>query len=307
MNIRIRPAKRPIWIFLVLFLGMSPIRTQAQHALVFQSDFGLKDAAVGAMKGVAFSVSPTLSMFDLTHEIPAYNIWEASYRLNQAAPYWPPGTVFVSIIDPGVGSDRKSVVARTRSGHYMVTPDNGTLTHIAEGMGIDAIREIDEAKNRLKNSNASYTFHGRDVYAYTGARLAAGVITFEEVGPLVNGDAIRITHQRPEFANGEVTGGIPVLDVQYGNIWTDIDRVTFDKLNVSVGDRIQVRIYNGDELAYESSVPYVQTFSAVPKSKELAYLNSLLNLSLGINMGSFADVHAIQSGPSWRVVIRKTR
>jgi S-adenosylmethionine hydrolase len=83
-----------------------------QTALVFQSDFGLKDGAVSCMKGVAFGVDPDLKMFDVTHEIPAYSIWEAAYQLKQTAPYWPSGTVFVSVVDPGVGTERKSVVLK---------------------------------------------------------------------------------------------------------------------------------------------------------------------------------------------------
>ena len=114
------------------------------NALVLQTDFGLKDGAVSAMQGVAFGVDRELKMFDLTHEIPAYNIWEASYRLYQTATYWPAGTVFVSVVDPGVGTERPSVVLKTKSGHYFVSPDNGTLTLVAEHLGIEAVRKIDE-------------------------------------------------------------------------------------------------------------------------------------------------------------------
>ena len=106
-------------------------------AVVFQTDFGLKDGAVAEMKGVALSVEPSLQLFDITHEIPSYNIWEAAYRLNQAAPFWPKGTVFVAVVDPGVGTERKSVVLKTRSGHYFVSPDNGTLTLVAKNLGLD--------------------------------------------------------------------------------------------------------------------------------------------------------------------------
>ncbi|WP_254094142.1 SAM hydrolase/SAM-dependent halogenase family protein [Dawidia soli] len=185
---------------LLLFALACNARAQNQ-ALVFQSDFGLKDAAVAEMKGVAFSVSPDLKMFDITHEIPAYNIWEGAYRLYQAAPYWPAGTVFVSIVDPGVGSERKSVVLKTKSGHYFVTPDNGTLTLVAKQLGIQEIRQIDETRNRLKGSGKSYTFHGRDVYTYTGARLAAGAIAFEQVGPALPAQVVRLDYQKPVFAD----------------------------------------------------------------------------------------------------------
>src|SRR5471030_2885189 len=167
-----------------ILLVLSANLSFAQNKIVvFQSDFGLKDGAVSAMKGVAMGVSPDLKLYDLTHEIPAYNIWEAAYRLEQTVRYWPAGTVFVSVVDPGVGTTRKSVVLKTKSGHYIVTPDNGTLTLIAESLGIDEVREIDENVNRRKDSKKSYTFHGRDVYAFTAARLAAGVITYEQVGP----------------------------------------------------------------------------------------------------------------------------
>src|SRR5476649_2055547 len=132
--------------------------------VVFQSDFGLKDGAVSAMKGVAMGVSTDLKLFDLTHEIPAYNIWEAAYRLEQTVPYWPAGTVFVSVVDPGVGTTRKSVVLKTKTGQYIVTPDNGTLTLIAASQGIAERSEIDENVNRRKGSERSFTFHGRDVY-----------------------------------------------------------------------------------------------------------------------------------------------
>ena len=147
-------------------IALTTLNASAQNGIVvFQTDFGTKDGAVSAMKGVASSVDPSLKLYDLTQEIPAYNIWEAAYRLDQTVPYWPAGTVFVSVVDPGVGTERKSVVAKTKSGHYIVTPDNGTLTLLAASIGIESMREIDEAVNRRKNSGASYTFHGRDVYA----------------------------------------------------------------------------------------------------------------------------------------------
>ena len=98
--------------------------------LVFQSDFGLVDGAVSAMEGVALQVDPELKLHHLTHDITPYNIFEGSYRLFQTVNYWPEGTVFVSVVDPGVGTNSKSVVAKTKTGQYIVTPDNGTLTHL---------------------------------------------------------------------------------------------------------------------------------------------------------------------------------
>ena len=128
-------------IVLLFLLSNSIVCVVAQNKIVvFQTDFGLKDGAVSAMKGVAMGVSPELKLFDLTHEIPAYNIWEAAYRLEQTVSYWPAGTVFVSVVDPGVGTNRKSVVLKTNTGHFIVSPDNGTLTLIAESLGIMEVK-----------------------------------------------------------------------------------------------------------------------------------------------------------------------
>ncbi len=297
-------------IFLLYFLILSSIiacspSTQKMNALVFQSDFGLKDGAVAAMKGVAFGVSDKLPIFDITHEIPSYYIWEASYRLDQTAMYWPAGTVFVSIVDPGVGSDRKSIVLKTKSGHYIVSPDNGTLTLVAEHLGIEEIREIDETKNRLSNSNESYTFHGRDVYAYTGARLASGVISFEEVGKKLENVIVKLDYQKSVYQNKIVRGNIPVLDVQYGNVWSNIDKRTFEKLDVEVGDSVRIKIYHQREMVYEDVMVFAKTFSDVPEGKPLGYLNSLLNFSIGINQASFAEHFKVSSGDAWSLELSK--
>jgi S-adenosylmethionine hydrolase len=291
-------------VFLYHCLMIACLSAFAQkRALVFQTDFGLKDGAVAEMKGVVYSLSPDIQMFDLTHEIPPYNIWEAAYRLQQTAPYWPAGTVFVSVVDPGVGSDRKSVVLKTRTGHYFVTPDNGTLTLVARQMGIAEVREIDEAVNRRKNSGASYTFHGRDVYAYTAGKLAAGKITFEQVGRKLPDSVVTIAFQQPVYAGDTLKGNVPVLDVQYGNIWTNIDQQTFARLQAKPGDLLKVIISEGGRQVYSGIMPFANTFAAVPEGKELLYLNSLLNVSFAVNMGDFASRHHVRSGPEWTVLI----
>lgn len=288
-----------------LLSAILSVASAQNNMLVFQSDFGLKDGAVAAMKGVAAGVSPNIRMYDLTHDIPAYNIWEAAYRLMQTAPYWPAGTVFVSVVDPGVGTTRKSVVLLTKSGHYFVTPDNGTLTLVAEQLGIQEIREIDEASNRRKNSLASYTFHGRDVYAYTAARLASKTISFEKVGLKLPGKVESIFYQKPSFSEGRVRGNIPVLDIQYGNVWTNIDKETFARLNVKMGEKINVTVLRGERKVYEGKVTYVNTFGDVPEGEDVGYFNSLLNFSLGVNMGSFSEKYKVYSGNDWGILISR--
>lgn len=292
------------FLVLVLLLSFS-LLAEAKSPLVLQTDFGLKDGAVSAMQGVAVGVDPDIRVFNLTHEIPAYNIWEASYRLMQTAPYWPAGTVFVSVVDPGVGTERKSIVVKTQTGHYFVTPDNGTLTLIAEKMGIVEVRQIDENINRLSGSSESYTFFGRDVYAYTGARLAAGAITFEQVGPLMENDILRIAYQKAVVKGTSAIGTIPILDIQYGNVWTNINKSMLDTLLLHPGDVLQVEIFNQGKSVYKGKMPFVNTFGDVPEGKPLAYYNSLMDLSFALNMDSFSSVHKVLSGPDWTVKVEK--
>lgn len=292
---------------LVYILALSfSLTVNAQNGIVvFQTDFGLKDGAVAAMKGVALSVSPDLKLYDLTHEIPAYNIWDAAYRLYQTAAYYPKGTVFVSVCDPGVGTERRSVVMLSESGHYFVTPDNGTLTLVAEQLGIHEVRQIDETMNRLPGSTASYTFHGRDVYAYTAARLASKTITFEQVGPRRAQDVVRLPYQKAELANGVLKGNIPALDVQYGNVWTNIPKTLVDQLKFKAGQRLHVQVFSGTRKVYDKLVPLVNTFGEAPVGSDVAYFNSLLNFSLAVNMGDFARKYKVTSGADWRVLVSK--
>jgi len=277
----------------------------SQNALVFQTDFGLEEPAVASMKGVAYGVSPELKMFDITHEIPAFNIWEAAYRLNQTAKYWPPGTVFVSVVDPGVGTDRKSVVLKTNSGHYFVSPDNGSLTLVAESLGIAEVREIDEIVNRLEGSEKSHTFHGRDVYAYTGARLASGVISFEQTGPVQDRSVVTIEYKKPLLVDGQIEGNIPILDIHYGNVWTNIGSELFDQLGIDIGDDAWVRITGKNTVLFEQKVRFVSSFGGVQMGAPALYVNDILNIGLAINQGNFAEHYGIEPGPDQNIEIWK--
>lgn len=291
--------------FQILFLYLTWCASVQASALVFQTDFGVKDAAVASMKAVAFSVDPELPMFDITHEIPAYNIWEAALRLDQSAAYWPSGTVFVSVVDPGVGSERRSVVLKTRSGQYFVSPDNGSLMFVAESLGVDQVREIDETMNRLPGSGKSFTFHGRDVYAYTAARLAAGQITFEQVGPDRGQELVRIPYQKPVLEDGTLIGGIPVLDSQFGNIWTNIDWTLFESLGLKPGDPVSISIYRGADLVANLNLTFVNTFAEVDPGQPLLYMNDLGKVALALNRESFAEQFGVSSGAEWKVRIKK--
>lgn len=274
--------------------------------LVFQSDFGNSDGAVSAMHGVANSVKLGIPIYEITHQIPQYNLWEASYRLLQAINYWPAETVFVSIVDPGVGSDRRAVVAKTANHHYIVTPDNGTLTHVHASIGITAMREIDESVNRLPNSGESHTFHGRDIFAYTGARLAADVIQFEDVGPALNiSDIISLPYKKSMIKDEIIHGNIDILDRPFGNLWTNISRKQFREIADQHGDSFEVSIKTDGRVIYNNIMTFGRSFADLHIGEPLVYVNSLDNIGIAINQGSFADAYRIGTGTNWEVVIGK--
>jgi S-adenosylmethionine hydrolase len=287
-------------------LGLALLCTVAEGRapLVLLTDFGTQDGAVSAMKGVAYSVSQDLLISDLSHENPS--IFAGAYRLYQTEQFWPEGTVFVAVVDPGVGTKRLSVVLKTRTGHYFVGPDNGLLSLVAERDGIEGLRQIDERFNRRPGSGESHTFHGRDVFAYTGARLAAGVISFEQVGPALSPQSlISIPYRKPQRSGNTVSGIIPVLDVQFGNVWTNIPKLLFDELHVPLGTSLRVRVYHNARLVDDALAPYERTFGEVPVGKPLVYINSLLNVAVALNLGSYAAAHKVESGPDWSIEISK--
>ena len=274
--------------------------------LVLQSDFGLNDGAVSAMYGVAKGVSMDLEIHDLTHGITPFQILEASYRLYQTVQFWPEGTVFVSVVDPGVGTSRKSVVAKTSTGHYIGTPNNGTLTHMKRKFGFESLREIDESVNRLKGSEDSHTFHGRDVYAYTGARLAAGVINYEGGGPELDvEDIIEVTVDQAVVSEGQVEGTVEVLDIRFGHLWTNINREMLERAGFGLNDELEVLITYKGEKRYRSIIPYVRSFASVSMREPLIYVNSMLMVAVALHQGNFATTYDIGVGPDWRIVLRK--
>ncbi|MBM6615239.1 S-adenosyl-l-methionine hydroxide adenosyltransferase family protein [Desemzia sp. RIT804] len=274
--------------------------------LVLQTDFGLGDGAVSAMYGVAHTVSREIVVEDLTHDIPPYDIWSASYRLLQTVAYWPEGTVFVSVVDPGVGSARRSVAAKTSSGHFVITPDNGTLTHLHNNLGIEEVRQIDEVKSRLPHSEDSHTFHGRDVYAYNGARLASGEILFEELGAVVSLESIVQLETVPiTIENDVVKGGIDILDIRFGSLWTNIPLEVVKKVGLEPNDLVQVTIYHKTTKVYQNTVTFVRSFAEVSIGQPLVYVNSLLNIGVAINQASFSKVYNIGIGKNWKIDLKK--
>jgi len=270
----------------------------ASNALIIQADFaGL------VMTGVAHSVSKDLDVFNVRPLIPLYDIPAASASLAYNAQTWPAGTVFVSVVDPGVGTARKSVVLKTKTGLYFVSPDNGSLSGPASAYGIDAVREIDESVNRIPGSHWSHTFHGRDVYSYTGARLAAGVISFEQVGPLLPASVIELKTAPGSFDDGVFSGHVAGGTGRLGNIFFNIDKDLFAAAEPSYGDVFHVEISHNASVVFSAEMPYARSFGSVAMGENLMFINSSGDLSLAINQGNFSETFGIGSGTGWSVKV----
>jgi len=271
---------------------------------VFQSDFTYREGAVSAMYGVVKSVDRSLEIIDSTHEIPQYDTWSASFRLLQTVRFWPSDTIFVSAVDPGVGTKRRACVAKTKRGNYIFTPDNRTLTHLLQDPGIDEIREIDETRNRFASTIGTAVFHGRDLFGYCAAKLASGLITFEEVGPAYPIEEI-VTHEIPQatFDTKAIHGVFEIMDPNFGNFWTNIPVGMLQERGVKFGDEIMLQVKHKDSVLFEQKIPYHPTFGYVPKGQPVLYNNELMNLAFAICMDSAAVVYGLHFGPDWHVTI----
>lgn len=270
--------------------------------LILQSDFGIVDGAVSAMTGVALSVDEDLRVYTLSHSVAQFNIFEASYRLYQAMTYWPKGSVFVSVVDPGVGSNRSSVVALTKSGHLIVSPNNGSLSHLKKYIGIEEVYYIDVAKNRrLGASNQSYTFDGRDLYAYVGARLACGQLKLSDVGSKCSEeDVISLDLPSYRFEENTVIGSIEIFDERYGSIWSSIPIEALDD-TLEFGKRYRVQIKDKGSLIFDESVVYGHAFTAVNVGETILYVSSLNRLALALNQGSIKDYLNLEVGMEFTI------
>jgi S-adenosylmethionine hydrolase len=271
--------------------------------LVLQSDFGLVDGAVSAMTGVALSVNEELRVYTLSHSVTQFNIFEASYRLFQAVSYWPEGSVFVYVVDPGVGSDRNSVVVLTKSGHYIVTPNNGTLSHIKKYIGIKDAVIIDVAKNRRKGaSSESYTFDGRDLYAYVGARLASGMLKLSEIGEHCSDESVHaLDLPGVEIKDHLIIGSIEIFDERYGSVWSSIPVEHFKAFNPEFGHSYRVKILDQDTVIYDQKVVYGHAFTAVNVGETLLYVSSLNRMALALNQGSIKDYLNLTQGMRFEI------
>lgn len=272
--------------------------------LVFQTDFTYKEGAVAAMYGVVKSVDIDIEIITATHEIPQYDTWSASYRLYQYIDFWPKGTIFVSVVDPGVGTSRRACVAKTKNGYYIVTPDNGTLTHVDHYFGIEEVRVIDETVNRLhrEDNGAVSIFHGRDLFGYCAARLASGIISYEEVGPAYDvSEIVRHEIYEAKIFDDRIEGMFEINDPNFGNLWTNVLLNDFKKM-FRMGENVHTVIYKNEEKVFDEKIPYFDSFGKAKAGSVMIYNNEINKMGLAEVTGNLCEDHHLSYGEEYKVV-----
>jgi len=283
-------------LVVLLLLGLRAPAVGGEPApVVFLSDFGTADDAVAICKGVMLGLEPRLRIVDLTHEVPPFSIRDGARLLVGPTPYYPAGTVFLAVVDPGVGSTRRAIVALSRRGQYFVLPDNGLLTLVADRDGLEEVREIANP-GWTRNGTATPTFHGRDVFAPVAAHVARGD-DWRDVGPVVD-TPVRLELAGVSREDDGLVGEVVALDGRFGNVLTNVEAADFATLGWLPGDRVAVRLGTRD-----LRLPLVRTFAEVPEGAPLLYVDSRDRVALAVNRGSFARTYAVTVPV--RIVLRR--
>ena len=252
------------------------------------TDFGLSDPYVGIMKGVILCVNPSAQIVDLTHGVPAQDLLEASYVILSAYPFFPPGTVHVVVVDPGVGSGR-SIVCVELNGHRFLAPDNGVLTQVFNHGEIQQAVYVENTDYFLKP--LSHTFHGRDIFAPVAAHLSMGLNTRELGAKISPDDLTRLEIPEPEFKTETVLMGTVISIDRFGNLVTNIqDTHIRSILKNAQEDQIEIDIGNHRILSLSKS------YDAVNAHQPLAILGSRRFLEISVNCGNAREVMHANKG-----------
>ena len=284
-----QPARILSLCFLFLFLTVSLLAQQSAPqpppTVVFMTDFGILDDSVALCKGVMYGITPNLRIVDLTHQVDAFSIRDGARFLFGATPYFPAGTVFVVVVDPGVGSSRKAVVVKSKRGQYFVLPDNGLMTMVEDRDGVESIRDITNA-DWMIGAKISSTFHGRDIFSPVGAHIARGD-DWTKVGPEIE-HLVRLDLKPATVDNRGLSAEVIALDGPFGNLITNIDVDDFAKLGYQRGDTVGVTI-----AGRKIEMQFVRTFSDVPLKQPLLFIDSRGRASFALNQSSFAAAYKI--------------
>lgn len=277
--------------------------------IVIQDDFSNTWSAVSSMKGIIKMLDREIDIEDGTHEIEPFNIWMAAQELQTVEMCWPKGTIFVSVVDPGVGTARRACAARLKDGNIVITPDNGTLTLVARTVGIEEIREIDPVRNRSRLHEKVAVFDGRDLFAYCAGKLAAGMISFAEIGAAYDPAAIVIcpeAESEPVLRCGYAEGFITHALAAFGGIRFNITNVDFTKkAGFHLGDQIHVVITHEGKNHFDGIVPFVKSFGDVAKKEPLLYAGSSLLVSMDLNQASLMAAYDLHAGLEWKVTLER--
>jgi S-adenosylmethionine hydrolase len=256
--------------------------------IVFMTDFGTVDDSVPICKGVMYSIMPTVRIVDLSHQVTPFSILDGARFLEGATPYYPAGTVFVAVIDPGVGSTRKAVIIESKRGQYFVLPDNGLITLVADRDGLESAHEITN-RDWMIGKALSSTFHGRDIFSPAAAHIARGE-GWTQAGPALDlKNLARLNVQTAKADENGLSGEVIATDGPFGNLVTNVNAEDFLKLGYQRGQTVPLTI--GEQ---KIQLPFVKTFSDVPLKKPLIYIDSRGHFALAVNQGSFADVYGIK-------------
>lgn len=264
--------------------------------LILMTDYGTDSIYMGIIRGAIYSKFPDAKVNDLTNAVPPFDITAGAYLLVEAAGEYPKGTVFVNIVDPGVGTPRKPIVLETNNGYCFVGPDNGLTTLVAEKFGVKQIRELTN-KDLWRAETTSTVFHGRDIFGPVGASLASGV-PVEKCGPALD-TLTKLDIARSKVENAAATGTVMRTD-PYGNVITNIISTDLKTLNIALGDAIEITI--GSE---KWTAPFKRTYAEVPEGSRLVVVQSSGFVECAINKGSLTD--AIKQGFGAAVTIRKAK
>jgi S-adenosylmethionine hydrolase len=287
---------RSVLLLLLLSAASTGAAEPASPTLVFMTDFGLRDDSIAICKGVMLSLEPRLRIIDLSHDVEPYSVLDGARFLAGVAPYYPAGTVFVGVIDPGVGSARRALVVKTKRGQFFVLPDNGLITLVERQEGLSEARAITNTAWHWPSALSS-TFHGRDVFSPVGARLARGD-DWTQVGEPVK-DWVRLNIPEARATDTEVSGTVLAIEHPFGNLVTNVDGAVLAKLGYQRGDTARVSFGKGREL----KLPFVSTFSDVPVGKALMYVDSRGRVAFAVNQGNFALAQGVK--PLMPLVLRR--
>lgn len=261
-----------------------------EKIITLTTDFGLRDYYVGALKGAILSIVPDVRLIDISHDIPPQDIMAGSWVVQNITHLYPPHTVHLVVVDPGVGTDRKPVALKI-DGHYFVGPDNGIFSLLTENQNFEAVHLTNPEFWRQHPSN---TFHGRDIFAPVAAHLSSGINLNRLGEPL---DELKTYRWASPIADKDGLQGWVIHIDTFGNLITNLSSSIINKV---IGKR-KVKIYVGNTILTEM----VHTYGSVVEGEPAAYIGSSGMLEVAINKGNAKEMLSVKKGAQISLVLQR--